>query len=363
MRRILLFTIVLAAFAACKQEPSVSPRDELLSRLASYSQEGLVAYGHQDDLSYGHSWKVENWQDDALERSDVLDATGKYPMILGFDLGGIELGNAENLDGVPFGLIRKGALLHIGRGGIVTFSWHLRNPFTGGDSWDISSDQAVRSVLHGGSKEEEFGLWLQRLGDFLESLGPDATYIFRPWHENVGSWFWWGGRLCTASEYKELYRLTYDYLTADRGLSNIVWCYSPNGNCSTAEYMERYPGDEYVDILGIDSYEYIGSDTIEAARERFRAEVAGSLTPLQDIAKEHGKILCLSETGLEGLPDPKWWTETLYPVLADFPVAYVLTWRNAHDKPTHFYAAWSGFEGASDMKAFCEKDNILFLDR
>ena len=57
-----------------------------------------------------------------MERSDVKDVTGKYPMMVGFDLGGIELGSAENLDGVPFGLIRKAAQFHVERGGIVTLS-------------------------------------------------------------------------------------------------------------------------------------------------------------------------------------------------------------------------------------------------
>ena len=359
MHKTIFLTALLAAFVCCT--PSQEPREALLWRLESFSDQGLVAYGHQDDLSYGHSWMVEDWQNDPLDRSDVKDATGKYPMVLGFDLGGIELGDDANLDGVPFGLIRKAAKLHASRGGIVTFSWHLRNPLTGGDSWDISSDQAVASVLPGGPQEEKFCLWLQRLGDFLESLGPDTPFIFRPWHENVGSWFWWGGRLCTASDYRELFRLTHDYLTDERDLDNIVWCYSPNGSCSIEDYMERYPGDDCVDLLGIDSYEYIGSGTIEDARERYFSEVRSILTPLKDIAEERDKILCLSETGLEGLPDPAWWTGTLAPLLEEFPVAYVLTWRNAHDKPSHFYAAWEGFEGASDMKAFCDKDNILFL--
>ena len=91
---------------------------------------------------------VEN---DALERSDVRDVAGKYPAIVGFDLGGIELGNACNLDGVPFDLMRRAALKHVERGGTVTFSWHPRNPYTGGDAWDISSSEVVRSVLPGGS--------------------------------------------------------------------------------------------------------------------------------------------------------------------------------------------------------------------
>ena len=181
---------------------------------------GKIQYGHQDDLVYGHSWVVTDLENDPLERSDVRDVAEKYPAIVGFDLGGIELGNACNLDGVPFDLMRRAALKHVERGGTVTFSWHPRNPFTGGDAWDISSSEVVRSVLPGGAKHDEFMVWLQRAGDFLASLD-GAPAIFRPWHENIGSWFWWGGRLCTADEYVALFWMTHDYLVKERGLTNL----------------------------------------------------------------------------------------------------------------------------------------------
>ncbi|MBQ1623613.1 MAG: beta-mannosidase [Bacteroidales bacterium] len=321
---------------------------------------GKILYGHQDDLVYGHNWVVTDLENDPLERSDVRDVAGKYPAIVGFDLGGIELGNARNLDGVPFDLMRRAALKHVERGGTVTFSWHPRNPFTGGDAWDISSSEVVRSVLPGGAKHDEFMVWLQRAGDFLASLD-GAPAIFRPWHENIGSWFWWGGRLCTADEYVALFRMTHDYLVQERGLTNLQWCYSPNGPISVADYLSRYPGDDYVDYLGTDIYEYIGLDGLQAAHRRYIRQVRGMLFELRGLAAEHGKRFCLSETGLESLKDPHWWCEVLYPAISGSGIAYVLTWRNAHDRPEHFYAPWKGFEHADDFKQFSEKEDIVLL--
>ena len=257
--------------------------------------------------------------------------------------------------------MRRAAQKHAERGGIVTFSWHPRNPLTGGDAWDISSDQVVKSILKGGEKEREFRTWLSRAADFLESIGPDVPIIFRPWHENIGSWFWWGGKLCTPEEYQELFRATWLYFTKDRGLTNILWCYSPNGDVRPEDYMSRYPGDEFVDILGVDTYEYVGGGSVEEASARFRGELRRILTFLTALSYEHQKLMCLSETGLEGLVDPTWWTETVYPVISDFAISYVLTWRNAHDKPEHFYAPWAGFDGADDFKTFTEKENIVLL--
>jgi mannan endo-1,4-beta-mannosidase len=359
MKKILLL-LVIAAICSC-QSKQLSPKQALYDRLDGFARSGRIAYGHQDDLVYGHSWCVEDWEADALERSDVKDVCGQYPMVIGFDLGGIELGDEANLDGVPFGLMRKAAKTHVERGGIVTFSWHPRNPLTGGDAWDISSDQVVKSVLPGGEKRAEFMTWLERAADFIESLGPDVPVIFRPWHENLGSWFWWGGRLCTAQEYQELFRSTWLYFTKERGLENILWCYSPNGPIEPELYMSRYPGDEFVDILGTDIYEFVGGGSVEEAGVYFNTGVKQMLNALSAIGLEHKKLICLSETGLEGLVDHTWWTETLYPAIEGYNICYVLTWRNAWDKPGHFYAPWDGFDNADDFKEFTEKENIILL--
>lgn len=362
MNRIVLLIIAALAVTACHRQPKdsdLSWRQVTLSRLLSLADAGDIMYGHQDDLVYGHSWKVTDWKKDSLERSDVKAVAGKYPALVGFDLGGIELGDSVNLDGVPFDLMRKAALTHISRGGQVTFSWHPRNPLTGGDAWDISSSEVVRSILDGGDLHEEFLVWLDRAADFLNSL-VGAAVIFRPWHENLGSWFWWGGNLCTADQYKALFRLTRSRLE-EKGVRNLIWCYSPNGPVSAEDYLSRYPGDDVVDILGTDIYEYVGDGAIEEAGERYVSQVKGMLSVLEAISNERSKLMCLSETGLEGLVDPLWWTERLYPAIEGFPICYVLTWRNSHDKPGHFYAPWKGFAGEDDFKEFSEKKDIVLL--
>ena len=356
---------VLAILSSCSSgggKPADTPKDRLVHTLFTHVEKGEILYGHQDDLCYGHAWKVEDWASDSLTRSDVKAVTGKYPAVLGLELGGIEMGDPASLDSVDFGLIRKAAMLHAERGGIVTMSWHPRNPLTGGDAWDVSSDQVVKSLLEGGSLHELFmGTWLRRLGDFLESL-EGTPVVFRPWHESSGSWFWWGSGLCTEQEYKELFRTTWTYLVKARGLTNLLWCYSPNSGVDAAGYMSRYPGDDFVDILGFDHYEFVGDEGVREAGVLYSEVLKRSLTYLTALAKEHHKLMCLSETGFESLPDPVWWTEVLYPAIKDFPIAWVLTWRNACDKPLHFYAPWDGFGNASDFQAFSRLEHIVFLN-
>lgn len=352
--------MVLSAVLACGPQQKNAPKEALRSQLQSYVQKGEILYGHQDDPSYGHTWRVENWETDSLLRSDVKAVSGQYPAVLGFDLGRIELGDSLNLDRVPFGLIRKATINHGKRGGVVTFSWHPRNPVTGGDAWDVSRTDAVSSLLEGGEKHAEYLEVLDRLASFFASL-EGTPVIFRPWHENIGSWFWWGGALCTEEEYISLFRLTHDYLEKEKGLDNILWCYSPDSNASKEQYMSRYPGDDWVDILGVDCYEYVGSGTIEQAKAFYIEQVRDRLAFIQEISAERGKLMCLSETGFEGLPDPTWWTETLYPAIKGFPIVYVLTWRNADNMPGHFYAPWDGFEHAGNFKEFSELEDIILL--
>ncbi len=361
MKRYLTFAAAccLAACSGGDKKPLDTPKEQLVHALFAHVEKGEILFGHQDDLCYGHAWQVTDWENDPLDRSDVKDVCGQYPAVLGFDLGGVELGWEANLDGVPFGLIRKAAQTHIARGGVVTFSWHLRNPLTGGDAWDVSSNQAVRSVLPGGEKHPEFMVWLQRAADFVESIGQPV--ILRPWHEHMGSWFWWGKDLCTDSEYQELFRMTWLYFTKERGLEDLLWCFSPNGPIEPEVYMQRYPGDEFVDILGTDIYEYIGPDGLEEAGVRFNTQVKSMLTALNVMATDHHKLLCLSETGLGALADPHWWTEVLYPAITDYPICYVLTWRNAHDQPEHFFAPWKGFGNEPDFVAFTQKEDIVML--
>lgn len=356
-------TVVAAAVAISScgggQEAVLTPAESLLVRLSEIVEKGQVMYGHQDDLMYGHTWKLE---DDAPEfvKSDVKEVCGHYPAVFGMDLGGIEMGWSHNLDKNDFDNMRASAVAHHERGGIVTFSWHPRNPLTGGDAWDISSDQVVASILPGGEKHEYFMGWLAKAADFLDSIktaeGQSVPVIWRPWHEHTGSWFWWGQKLCTTEQYKALWEMTYDYMEKERGLDNLVWAYSPGaGELSSPEvFAERYPGDEIIDMVGFDCY-------FSGTRENYFASMRNALDITVAFAKEHGKIAAVTETGYEGVKDARWWTEVLYPVVKDYPVAYVLTWRNACDRPEHFYAPFLGQESADDFKAFAALNDILLL--
>lgn len=326
---------------------------QLRKKLISTIGKGIMI-GHQDDLVYGHSWNSKGI-------SDVRQTAGDFPAVFGWELADIELGHSYSIDSVAFVEIRNGIKWANSHGGINTISWHCNNPLTGKNAWDISSNLVAQSVLPGGVKNELFVKMLDRLADFFLTIKDDKgeliPVVFRPWHEHTGSWFWWGQKLCSTEEYVALWKYTVNHLK-ERGVHNILYAYSSaSGFNNAAEYLERYPGDDIVDLLGFDDYQGgIGG------KENYVKSIALGMSIIIPIAKDHNKIPILAETGLESLPDPKWWTETLWPAIKDFPISYVLFWRNAHNKPTHFYVPFPGQASAANFKEMEKIDRTLFLN-
>ena len=338
--------------------------ENLLAHLHAISANGYLI-GHQDDPVYGVGWVGDSC------RSDVKSVCGDFPAVIGFDLGHLELGDSVNLDGVPFDRMRDEIIRHFDRGGMVTLSWHLDNPLTGGSAWvkpDSLTDQekqTVASVLKGGECHEKFLGWLDTLASFLNSLetpyGVKVPVLLRPWHEHTGSWFWWGQNLCTTEQYKALWKLTVDQLK-QRGVNNVLYAYSPGTefNGDAAKYLERWPGDEIVDVIGFDSYcTNNAEDTV--AINNYASSLDLNLKALCDIAKQHNVVPALTETGMESLGKEDWWTATLMPVLNKYPIAYVLLWRNAHNKPGHFYMPYPGQKTVSDFVKFYNDKRTLFV--
>ena len=352
--------LILASCAGSAGTQDMTPADALISRLYTQVEAGKIMYGHQDDLMYGHSWKLEDAASEFV-KSDIHGVCGKYPAVYGMDLGGIEVGWEANLDKNDFDNMRASAVAHHERGGVVTFSWHPRNPLTGGDAWDVSSKEVVASILPGGEKHEFFMGWLSNAADFLGSIrtadGQTLPVVWRPWHEHTGSWFWWGQDLCTTEQYKALWQMTYDYMVKERGLDNLVWAYSPGAGGITPElFAERYPGDEIIDMVGFDCYQY-------STDEVYIKEMKHALDVMSAFNEGRGKIMAVTETGYEGIPNASWWTDVLYQAVKDYPVSYVLTWRNACDEHMqhHFYGPYPGHLSAENFKEFAELEKIELL--
>lgn len=323
----------------------------LYTNLKDLAKQGVM-FGHQDDLAYGMGWKYEPG------RSDVKEVVGEYPAVFGWDLGHLELDSPVNLDSVPFDKMKAFVQQVYKQGGVNTFSWHFNNPVDPTKtSWD-KLDSTAYKIMNDPQVKARYVSWLDKFADFTKSLkGPEGEaipVIFRPLHEHNGSWFWWGRDFSTPEEYINLWRFTADYLRNQKGVHNLLYAYSPDKFYSKEEFLERYPGDEYVDLIGFDVYHRPNpADSLDPFVENTRKMV----NMLKEIGQEKNKLYAMTEGGLEQIPMENWWTETLYPIIKDSGLSYVLVWRNG--RPDHYYAPFPGQVSAKDFKKLTQKEDIL----
>ena len=355
---LLLHALPLAAQKnTAPADPKASKRTIALFDNLRNTKDNRILFGHQDDLAYGVYWRSEEG------RSDVQETCGKFPAVFGWDLGSrFGPGKMTNIDSVRFRDMERWVRKAYEMGAVNTFSWHIDNLATGGSSWDTTA--AVRDLLPGGKYHSRLTEQLDVLAQLFNSLKTDGLVkhhipvIFRPWHEHTGNWFWWGAHGCTPEEYKTLFRFTVDYLRKEKGVHNVLYAYSPDFFVDAEHYMRNYPGDDYVDVFGLDYY-YRKENL-----ERIQVDLPVKLNIMASLAESHGKIAAFTETGLEAIPNENYWTQMLLNNLkaAEKRIAYVLVWRNAyhHSKSEHYYAPYPGQKSAQDFVAFSKNERMCF---
>ena len=316
-----------------------------------------ILFGHQHATEYGHGWQGDE------DRSDVKSVTGSHPAVIGVDFSGLsgrpdaEVENNKTL-------LRKNIAATYDRGGVTTVSWHFNNPASaGGFYWkDSVSAPAVKYIIPGGEYHEKYKAILQTIGNLVKEIkgkdGKQVPMIFRPYHEFDGDWFWWGKSHCTTEEFIILWKFTVSYLRDSLEVHNFIYAFSPDNKFDKeAAYLKRYPGDEWVDILGIDNYGDWGRDgkyNVDAGIKKLQI--------ISDYAIKKNKVAAFTETGLESIPNTTWWTETLLKSLKsnNLQLAYVLVWRNDTKSPTHFYAPFPGHTSVPDFLNFYNDPFTLF---
>ena len=360
-RRIVIGALAMVvctwSLVSCGQSRSAGNKTALenpiVHQLKKTKGKGIL-FGHQDDLAYGVGWEYIDGE------SDVKRVAGDYPALLGWELGGLELGHEVNLDSVPFSKMKELAVWGFECGAINTFSWHPYSPIDSINAWHGDS-VIVKHILPSAAYHAKFDQQLDRVAAFFLSLKDKSDqpvpFIFRPWHEMDGGWFWWGSKACTPEELKALFRYTIEYLR-EKGLSQMVVAYSPDRNFdSPEEYLQWYPGDDIVDVLGMDNYYDLGQKGGED-------EAIRKLHIVIDLAKKKNKLAALTETGLELVPDSSWYSLKLGAVLSDPLVkkelSYVMVWRNDSEK--HFFFPYPGHPAAADAKSLLDRPEILLLN-
>lgn len=353
---------------------------KLYAYLSAIGTSDSVIFGHQNDTHHKAGAKGEGFTE-----SDVKDITGSIAGVVGIDtlsLTGNEAVNAGADWNTPqaerIAVVADTTRKAAGQGAVITLSAHMPNfdlvekkvkafeeggktaatsdtlgywedeegnktyNFSGYTPGTLSGD-VVRRIMPGQDLNYLYTSYLDMVAEYAKAVEKDGvTILFRPFHENTGSWFWWGAALCDEQAYISLYRYTVDYLKETKGVHNMLYVYGPGSEAENVEeYAARYPGDAYVDMIGYDLYHSVPTAENQAS---YLANVKKQNAILREFAQKHNKLYAITETGVANenhalLPKDnavKDWYWQLLDAISPDGVCYFLVWAN-FDDDSSFY--------------------------
>ncbi len=290
-----------------------------------------LLFGMHDATGYGVGWSGDD------DRSDIKSVCGDYPALYSWDMNTVDRGSADEMRRFIYRI--KSAY---SRGAVNTLCWHQYDPKGRSFYGDkLPGENIVSTLLPNGKYHAFYKNRLTRIARFLKGLrgkdGYNIPIIFRPYHEHDSGAFWWGTNNCSTEEYNQIWQFTVRFLRDSLNVHNLIYAISPIGFTRRSEYLKIYPGDSYIDILGMDFYYWA------PLAERQTSFVNSLAVPVQ-LAQERAKVAALTEVGYENIPEPSWFNQYLLPPFLNGSPAsrmcYAAVWRNA--STSHFFAPYPG---------------------
>ena len=325
----------------------------LFANLWSIAGKGWM-FGHHDDLWYGRYWYNE------AGNSDTKAVCGDYPGVFSVDFAEI----MDNRHGSEANAIRRRVILEAReRGEVILACMHLNNPLTGGDSWDNSSNKVVSEILTVGSAtRDKYLTWLDRCAEFALNLkdahGNLIPVILRPYHEHTQSWSWWGSSCTTDSEFVALWQFTVKYLRDTKGVHNFLYAVSPQmdavyGSETKGRLLFRWPGDDWVDFIGMDCYHGTNDKAFES-----------NLEALEALSLEKRKPCGVTEDGKESFTEVDFWSRHLLAPVGAHRISLVTMWRNKYvgnnESDKHYFSVYPGHPSEDDFRKMYDDPRSLF---
>jgi mannan endo-1,4-beta-mannosidase len=324
----------------------------LYSNLWALREKGWM-FGHHDDLMYGRKWYGTDGG------SDTKAVCGDYPGVYSLDFSTfmddrVETSASDNA------LRLKCMKEAYDRGMVIIACMHLNNPLTGGDAWDNSSDKVAEEILKTGSDTQlKFNIWLDRLAAMAKGLkGSDEKtipVIMRPFHEHNQTWSWWSKRCTTEKQFVALWQYFVEYMKA-AGVHNFIYAISPQMDSPKVEdeFLERWPGDGYVDFIGMDCYQGINNNVF-----------VNNLKVLSKLSGDKKKPAGVTETGVEGFKNDNYWIENIAAPMSGRKMSLLVTWRNKYDpleSGSHFFSVFPGHVSVNSFLEMYGRSDTFFCE-
>lgn len=367
---------------------------KLVDSKATDSTKALAAYltglRADDKVLFGHQNSTFRSVRDNGKTSDIKDITGSEAGLFGIDT--LALAGTECASENPLAASIAASKKAYEGGSIISLSCHMPN-FTNakitatGDAkhpYDFSKCDFSESkdltpcadyILEGGEYNPQYNAYLDIIAEYALALqDKKVPILFRPFHENSGGWFWWGTST-SADSYRAIWRYMVNYLQA-KGVHNLLYVYSPNGPIDNeSDYLSRYPGDAYVDVLGFDYYDDY-ADVSKYTGDTYFEALAKSCDVVAGLADKKAKIPAIAETGIRitgagkdslmvsGNPtkDKDWYNQVVNTAV-EHDIPYFLLWAN-FDSENFFvpykYSDTMGQEMINDFIKAYNNDHSIF---
>lgn len=247
----LVLVMILTCFTGCQSKEdnttnltnkrSTEATKNVYDYICNITGDGIIS-GQQE--TYKRS-------DPDFEMNYIYDASGKYPALRGLDF--ITSDYDEDADRTRFDdyqAVVDRATEWWNKGGLVTICWHWgAPPDTYGYEASKRSTDIDQLLTEGSDLYKSMIKDMDEIAVYLKKLQEAGVpVLWRPLHEFDGKWFWWGQG--TPEQFVELWKIMYDRYTNYHKLNNLIWVLGYTSSVK-ADY---YPGDEYVDIAGMDLY-------------------------------------------------------------------------------------------------------------
>ena len=312
---VLIIALCMFVFVSCnkdKKDDEPVKTNYLTNQNATAEAQSLYNFIRE---TYTHKiisgQEESTWISEDYEFDYIYEHTGKYPAIRGSDF----------IDDDFAGVVTRAKKWHQ-KGGIVSICWHCSPSFDRG--YEASQNEKLtdaqwEAMLTKGTPENAAMLaGMKKAGDALKELqDANIPVLWRPFHEFDGGWFWWGrgdNPALLGEHFKKLWIAMYDYYTNELKLNNLIWVLGYSYMCDVTGAEDFYPGDEYCDIVGADSY----------AVETYGAEKR-IYEPMYEITKGK-KPLAFHETGLIPSLDDDPDNEDM-PGFKSVPWVWFMTWH------------------------------------
>ncbi len=305
-----------------------------------------ILFGQQNALANGVGWHNDGW------RCDVYDVCGSYPAVFGWELS--EINDKTTIDTLSFDKISNWISSVYEMGGINVVSWHF-NP----NMIHASYRYTIGDLYNAGPINKEYKRQLINLSHYLNNLnskeGVAIPVFLRLFPEskmlNSGLVF----QQSDSSDFVNLWKYSVTYIKDSCNVHNALYLYSTREFIDKSQYISFFPGQNWVDVIGLNNYcDFSYDETIGRGIHQ--------LANLTSFAQSINKISALTETGQEGLHKRNWWTTSLLNPIKNDPLArnvsWIMTWKNT-SKDSYF----TPFPYSSSVRDFIqfESDSTTYF--